>query len=83
MDPTGKTCPTGRDLVVYILPIITLQYMMGVLVQLKHTALFRIALLPVILWVVLRAHLALDLSCGQLDQVPKNAAFSVSRLLIV
>jgi len=62
----------------YILPIFTFQYMMGVLVQLKHTTLLRISVLPVILWAILRALSALDFSCGQQDQGPKNAAFFVS-----
>ena len=69
MYTTHKTCPTGWDAVVYILPIFTLQYMMGVLVQLKHTALLRIALPPLILWVILRALSVLDFSCGQQDHI--------------
>ncbi|KAL4071669.1 hypothetical protein V8B97DRAFT_419707 [Scleroderma yunnanense] len=76
MDTTDRICPTGRDVVVHILPIFTLQYLMGVLVQLKNTTLLRIALLPVIPWVISRAVLALDFSCGQQDEGPKNAAFA-------
>lgn len=64
MDPTGQTCLTGRDLVIVHLSIFTLQYVMGVLVQLKHTALLRTALMPMMLWVDLRTILALNPSCG-------------------
>ena len=49
MNPTAKIRPTGRDLVVYILPIFMLQYTM---VQLKHTALFHISILPIVLWTI-------------------------------
>ena len=62
----------------YILPIVTLQYTMGVLVQLKHTALFRVALLPIVLWTILRTLSTLDLSCGKQDQTPKNVVLFVS-----
>ncbi|KAL4077575.1 hypothetical protein J3A83DRAFT_4368911 [Scleroderma citrinum] len=75
MDTTEGICPTGRDVIVHVLPIFILQYLMGVLVQLKGTALLRIALLPLISWVVLQAVLGLDFSCGKEEEGPKNAAF--------
>ncbi|KAL4077579.1 hypothetical protein J3A83DRAFT_4214742 [Scleroderma citrinum] len=83
MDKTDKICPEGRDVVVYILPILALQYVMGVLVQLKNTALLRIALLLLILWVILRALLALDFSCGQQDEGLKDAVFFTYMVVIV
>ena len=82
MYTTHKTCPTGWDAVVYILPIFVLQYMVGVLVQLKHTVLLRIALPPLMLCVILRALSVLDFSCGQQDQSHHIAVFFVSCVLL-
>lgn len=72
MHTTHTTCSTGRDAVVYILPIFTLQYMTGVLVQLKHTAFLRIALLSLMLLAISHALSVLDFSCGQQDYSHKN-----------
>lgn len=51
---------------------------MGVLVQLKNTAYLRIALLPTMPLIAMRALLALDFSCGKLEQAQSNAIFFVS-----
>jgi len=67
---------------VYILPIFTLQYMMGVLVQLKHTAFLRIALLSLMLWAISHALSMLDFSCGQQDYGHKNGILFVRRVLL-
>ncbi|KIK18576.1 hypothetical protein PISMIDRAFT_180257 [Pisolithus microcarpus 441] len=79
---TEKICPTGKDAVVYILPIFAMQYFMGTLVQLKNTALFRVALLPIVPWLAWRAVSALDLSCGIHEKAQANAIF-VSHIMML
>ncbi|KAL4071675.1 hypothetical protein V8B97DRAFT_2023804 [Scleroderma yunnanense] len=75
LETSSKACPTGHDVIVYILPVFAVQYLMGVLVQFKNTAYLRIALFPIMPWIALRALLALDLSCGQLERAQSNAIF--------
>ncbi|KAI6147993.1 membrane bound O-acyl transferase family-domain-containing protein [Pisolithus tinctorius] len=77
-----KLCPAGEDIAIYVLPIFAMQYFMGALVQLKNTALLRIALLPVVLWLAWRAVSALDFSCGNHEKAQANAIF-VSHILMV
>ncbi|KAG1753264.1 hypothetical protein EDB19DRAFT_1869781, partial [Suillus lakei] len=48
----------------FLLPPFVLFLVMGVLVQRKHTAMIRLAVLPVILLCACRAGLSLDFSCG-------------------
>ncbi|KAI6003208.1 membrane bound O-acyl transferase family-domain-containing protein [Pisolithus orientalis] len=72
---TEKVCPIGEDIAIYVLPIFAMQYFMGALVQLKNTALLRIALLPVVLWLAWRAVSALDFSCGNHEKAQANAIF--------
>ncbi|KAI5984675.1 hypothetical protein EDD15DRAFT_2375114 [Pisolithus albus] len=71
-----KTCPTGRDIVVHVLPILAAQYVMGVLVQLRNTALLRIALLPIIPWLAWRAFSLFDFSCGDHEKAQGNSLFA-------
>ncbi|KAI5984668.1 membrane bound O-acyl transferase family-domain-containing protein, partial [Pisolithus albus] len=66
----------------YILPIFAMQYFMGTLVQLKNTALFRVALLPIVPWLAWRAVSALDLSCGIHEKAQANAIF-VSHIMML
>ncbi|KAI6113911.1 hypothetical protein EDD16DRAFT_1119137 [Pisolithus croceorrhizus] len=73
---TDKTCPTGRDIVVHVLPILAAQYVMGVLVQLRNTALLRVALLPIVPWLAWRAFSLFDFSCGDHEKAQANALFA-------
>ncbi|KAL4071676.1 hypothetical protein V8B97DRAFT_2023805 [Scleroderma yunnanense] len=72
---TDKVCPTGQDVVAHILPIFALQYLVAVLVQFRNTAYLRIALLPIMPLIVLRAFLAIDLSCGLYERAQVNGIF--------
>ncbi|KAI6014171.1 hypothetical protein EDC04DRAFT_3145164 [Pisolithus marmoratus] len=72
---TERICPTGKDIIVHILPIVATLYVMGVLVQLRNTALLRIALLPIIPWLAWRAASLLDFSCGDQEKAQANALF--------
>ncbi|KAI6014179.1 membrane bound O-acyl transferase family-domain-containing protein [Pisolithus marmoratus] len=59
-----------------------MQYFMGALVQLRNTALLRIALLPIVPRLAWRAALGLDLSCGNHEKAQANAIF-VSHIMIL
>ncbi|KAI6014169.1 hypothetical protein EDC04DRAFT_673610 [Pisolithus marmoratus] len=82
MVTTDKICPTGKDIVVHVLPIFAVQYVMGVLVQLRNTALLRIALLPIIPWLAWRGFSLFDFSCGNHEKAQANALFA-SHMTIV
>lgn len=70
-----KACPTGQDIVTHILPIFAVQYVMGVLVQLRNASLLRIALLPTLPWLAWRAASTFDFSCGDPGKAQSNALF--------
>ncbi|KAH7882093.1 membrane bound O-acyl transferase family-domain-containing protein [Phlebopus sp. FC_14] len=72
---TRKSALTTQSFLSFILPVIALQYSMGVLVQLKGTAIYRMALLPVLLWSAFRAANSIDLSGGNPMQAHNNATF--------
>ncbi|KAG6329687.1 hypothetical protein ID866_9401 [Astraeus odoratus] len=75
MTTSDKVCPTSNDIVIYVLPILVVEYLIAVLVQLKNTTLLRVALLPFLPWLVFRAVSTLDFSCGLQTQVHLNPGF--------
>ncbi|KAI6047014.1 membrane bound O-acyl transferase family-domain-containing protein [Pisolithus marmoratus] len=56
---------TWSNLAVFLAPAFFTYYAMAVLVQLPRTKLYRIALLPLVLWLALRAGVSLDFSGKQ------------------
>jgi hypothetical protein len=61
---SSKTSLTMGSFVTYILPVLACRYSMGVLVQLRGTQVYRVALLPIMLWFAWRAIISVDLSGG-------------------
>ncbi|KIJ18063.1 hypothetical protein PAXINDRAFT_110500 [Paxillus involutus ATCC 200175] len=62
----------------HVLPVFACQYLMGVLVQLRGTYVYRIALFPILLWLAWQANASIDLSGGDPARAQLNAAFAVS-----
>ncbi|KAH7885712.1 hypothetical protein F5I97DRAFT_1808491 [Phlebopus sp. FC_14] len=58
-----------------VLPVMFLHYSMAVLVQLKGTAMYRTALLPILFWSAYHAASSVDISGGDPMQVQTNATF--------
>ncbi|KAG6334627.1 hypothetical protein ID866_4468 [Astraeus odoratus] len=75
MTTTHRVCPTSSDIVTHIFPILAVEYLIAVLVQLKNTEILRFALLPLLPWLVLRAVLTLDFCCGLQAQAKFHAVF--------
>ncbi|KAG8215148.1 hypothetical protein J3R82DRAFT_8639 [Butyriboletus roseoflavus] len=63
---------TSATFLAYILPPLVCQYLMGVLVQLNRTRFYRLALLPVTVWLAWRATLV-DMSGGHPAKVQTNS----------
>src|SRR5438128_2272592 len=66
------------NIVTIFLPVILGYYVMAVLVQLPRTRLYRLAFLPVVLWLAFRAGMILDFSQGRSDKVYLNQGLVVS-----
>ena len=65
------------------LPVVLGYYVMAVLVQLPKTKLFRLALLPVVVWLIFTAGMTLDFSWRQPEYAYTNLIFAASRCLHV
>ena len=72
-----KIALTGATFLAYILPPLVCLYFMGVLVQLKGTRFYRLALLPVVGWFAWRGSFV-DMSRGDRKQGQINSALIVS-----
>ncbi|KAF9238548.1 hypothetical protein BU15DRAFT_47604 [Melanogaster broomeanus] len=57
----------------YILPVFACQYSMAVLVQLKGTQVYRLALLPIILWFAWRASVSVNPSGGDPSKAMRDS----------
>ncbi|KAF8841623.1 hypothetical protein BDN67DRAFT_949207 [Paxillus ammoniavirescens] len=55
---------------------------MGVLVQLRGTLVYRVALMPISLWLAWHASASIDFSGGDPTRAQQNAAFAVSSLML-
>jgi len=66
-----KIALTRATFLVYILPPLACLYLMGVLVQLKRTQFYRVALLPVLVWFAWRG-IFVDMSGGDPRQAQMN-----------
>lgn len=60
-----RVTSTWSDLAAFLAPVFLSFYAMAVLVQLPRTKLYRMALLPLVFWLSLRAGTCLDFSRGQ------------------
>ncbi|KAF9238542.1 membrane bound O-acyl transferase family-domain-containing protein [Melanogaster broomeanus] len=60
----------------YILPVVACQYSMAVLVQLKGTQVYRLALLPIMLWFAWRASVSVNSSGGDPSRAMHNSGLS-------
>ncbi|KAI6108921.1 membrane bound O-acyl transferase family-domain-containing protein [Pisolithus croceorrhizus] len=60
-----RVTSTWSDLAAFLAPVFLSFYAMAVLVQLPRTKLYRVALLPLVFWLSLRAGTCLDFSRGQ------------------
>lgn len=67
-----RVTPTWSNLAAFLAPVFLSYYAMAVLVQLQRTKLYRVALLPLVFWLALRAGTSLDFSGGQ----PEYAYFN-------
>lgn len=74
-----KIAFTKASFLAYILPPFVCQYLMGVLVQLEGTRFYRLALLPIIVWLSWRG-LFIDMSGGDPKQAQMNTVLVVSTL---
>jgi len=72
-----KIALTRATFLVYILPSLACLYLMGVLVQLKGTQFYRVALLPVLVWFAWRG-IFVDMSGGDPRQAQMNTVLVVS-----
>ena len=72
-----KIALTGTTFLTYVLPPPLCLYFMGVLVQLKGTRFYRLALLPVVGWLAWRGSFV-DMSGGDRKQAQMNSALIVS-----
>ena len=75
--PSQKVALTRTTFLAYILPLAMCLYLMGVLVQLKGTRLYRIAFLPAVVWFAWRG-IFVDMSGGDPRQAQMNNLFIVS-----
>lgn len=66
------------NMVTIFLPVVLGYYVMAVLVQLPRTRLYRLAFLPVVLWLAIRAGMTLDFSQGRSDKAYLNQGLVVS-----
>ena len=64
------------------MPVVLGYYVMAVLVQLPRTKLYRLAFLPVMLWLALRAGMSLDFSWGRSEYAYLNQGLAVSLAFI-
>lgn len=69
--------PTKTTFLAYILPPFACHYLMGVLVQLKGTRSYRLALMPVLVWFAWRATFV-DMSRGDPTKTQANSMLAVS-----
>jgi len=65
------------NLVTVFLPVVLGYYAMAVLVQLPRTKLCRLAFLPAVLWLAIRAGMSLDFSQGSSEYVYLNQGLAV------
>jgi len=72
--PQERVAVSASTFSKFVLPAFVLYLAMGVLVQRKHTAVMRFALLPIVLLSAYRAAVALDFSFG----IPQYRAFNQS-----
>ncbi|KIJ18060.1 hypothetical protein PAXINDRAFT_167360 [Paxillus involutus ATCC 200175] len=72
-----KASLTVDSFLTYVLPVFACQYLMGVLVQLRGTYAYRVALLPILLWLAWQASVSIDCSGGDRKQAQLNAVFVV------
>ncbi|KAF8835273.1 hypothetical protein BDN67DRAFT_975519 [Paxillus ammoniavirescens] len=72
-----KASLTLDNFLTCILPVFACQYLMAVLVQLRGTHVYRIALLPIMLWLAWQASASIDCSGGDREQAHLNAAFVI------
>ena len=72
-----KMVLTSTTFLVYILPPIVCLYIIGVLVQLRGTQFYRLALLPILVWFSWRG-IFVDMSGGDPKQGQMNAVLIVS-----
>ncbi|KAF8841621.1 hypothetical protein BDN67DRAFT_1068326 [Paxillus ammoniavirescens] len=77
-----KASLTIDSFLTYVLPVFACQYSMGVLVQLRGTHVYRVALLPILLWLAWQASASIDCSGGDRKQAQLNAVF-VSQMFSV
>lgn len=75
-----KISLTKATFFAYILPPVAILYLMGVLVQLKETRFYRLALLPVIAWFSWRG-VFVDMSGGDPKLAQMNTILIVSTLI--
>ena len=67
---------TKTTFLAYIVPPFVCQYLMGVLMQLEGTHFYRLALLPIAVWLAWRAT-CVDMSGGDASQVQANSILIV------
>ena len=72
-----KIALTRATFLAYIVPLAVCLYFMGVLVQLRGTRFYRLALLPALLWFAWRS-IFIDMSGGDPRQAGMNNTFIVS-----
>lgn len=72
--PQERVAVSASTFLKFVLPAYASYFAMGVLVQRKHTAVMRFALLPIVLLSAYRAGVALDFSFG----IPKYRGFNQS-----
>lgn len=72
-----RVTPTGPNLAAFLAPVILSYHVMAVLVQLPRTKLYRVALLPLVLWLALRAGMSLDFSGKQPEYAYLNKALAL------
>jgi hypothetical protein len=72
-----KIALTKATFLAYIAPPVVCLYVMGVLVQLKGTHFYRLALLPVVVWLAWRG-IFVDMSGGDPRQAQTNTVLIVS-----
>ncbi|KIJ18059.1 hypothetical protein PAXINDRAFT_71482 [Paxillus involutus ATCC 200175] len=66
----------------YVLPVFACQYLMGVLVQLRGTYVYRVALLPILLWLAWQASASIDCAGGDRKQAQLNAVFVIQMFTV-
>ena len=64
------------------MPVVLGYYVMAVLVQLPRTKLYRLALLPVVLWLAVRAGMTWDFSWRRSEYAYLNQGLAVSPALM-